>query len=139
MTRTPEGKLVSAQSLEKYAEAISAYESTAEPLKSIARRFGLKYNSLGGFIRRNRPDAITSHNLLVEEEARQLREKKCCEAEEKERLLKEKEKERIIEALKSAGYNRMRAAQLLGICKSSLYNKLMSLDIDLPLKDLKKG
>lgn len=37
---------------------------TPEPLKSIAQRLGLTYNSLGGFIRRNYPEAIEKHKLL---------------------------------------------------------------------------
>lgn len=129
MTRTPEGKLVSAQSLGKYAEAIHEYQTTTEPLKSIARRFGLKYNSLGGFIRRNRPDAIISHNLLVEEETKSLRKNAFTEAADKVRMNEAKEKERILDALKHTGNNRTQAAQMLGICKSSFYNKLKAFNI----------
>ena len=39
-------------------QAVGLYETTAEPLKSIARRLGLNYNSLGGFVRRNFPELI---------------------------------------------------------------------------------
>ena len=60
------GKNVLARSSKKYEEAIRLYRTTAEPLKSIAGRLGLVYNSLGGFIRRNVPEAIGQHNALVE-------------------------------------------------------------------------
>ena len=59
------GKTVSNHSAEKYAEALRLYESTSESLKSIASRLGLVYNSLGGFIRRNYPEAIEKHNSLL--------------------------------------------------------------------------
>ena len=36
----------------------------------------------------------------------------------------EAEKQQIIEALKQTGYNKSRAAQLLGIDRKTLYNKL---------------
>lgn len=52
------GRWVSARSLEKYAEAVRLYETTREPLRAIARRLGLVYNSLSGFIRRNCPEAV---------------------------------------------------------------------------------
>lgn len=35
-----------------------------EQKRSIAKQFGLTYNSLGGFIRRNHPEAIERHNSL---------------------------------------------------------------------------
>ena len=68
MTRNKEGKRVSNQSEEKYAEAIRLYETTAEPLKSIARRLGLVYNSLGGYIRRNYSGVMRRHEELVKEQ-----------------------------------------------------------------------
>lgn len=66
MHKTDEGKLISNRSKEKYAEALQLYITTPETLKSIAIRLGLTYNSLGGFIRRNHPEAIEKHKLLVE-------------------------------------------------------------------------
>ena len=63
---TLNGKIVLARSSKKYEEAIHLYRTTTEPLKSIAKRLGLVYNSLSGFIRRNMPDAIVQHNALVE-------------------------------------------------------------------------
>ena len=66
MTRLDNGRTVRAGSAEKYAEAIRAYETSTETLKSIAGRMGLKYNSLGGYIRRSRPDAIEAHNRLLD-------------------------------------------------------------------------
>lgn len=65
MTRRADGRLVSRRSEEKYREAIRLYESTTETLKSIARRLGLSYNSVGGFVRRNCPEVIARHNALV--------------------------------------------------------------------------
>lgn len=58
MMRASNGRSVSRRSMEKYAEALRLYETTGEELKSIARRLGLNYNSLGGFIRRNFPELI---------------------------------------------------------------------------------
>ena len=58
MMRASNGRSISRRSMEKYAEAVGLYETTAEPLKSIARRRGLNYNSLGGFVRRNFPELI---------------------------------------------------------------------------------
>ena len=65
MTKAENGRTVSNRSAEKYAEALRLYESTSESLKSIASRLGLIYNSLGGFIRRNYPEAIEKHNSLL--------------------------------------------------------------------------
>lgn len=62
MMRTKNGKLVSRRSEEKYTEAIQLYETTSESLKSIAKRLGLNYNSLGGYVRRNYPEVIERHN-----------------------------------------------------------------------------
>ena len=36
-------------------------------VKSIAKRFNINYNSLGGFVRRNRPDIIINHNNLIKD------------------------------------------------------------------------
>lgn len=65
MTKADNGKTVSNRSAEKYAEALNIYQTTSESLKSIARRLGLTYNSLGGFIRRNYPEAIERHKSLL--------------------------------------------------------------------------
>lgn len=65
MTRLPNGRTVSKRSAEKYAEAVRLYESTPEPLRSISERLGLVYQSVGGFIRRNCPEAIDRHNALL--------------------------------------------------------------------------
>ena len=56
MTRLASGKQVLARCAEKYDEAVHLYATTTEPLKSIALKLGLQYNSVGGFVRRNRPD-----------------------------------------------------------------------------------
>ena len=62
------GRIVSRRTMEKYAEALRLYETTDEPLISIARRLGLQYNSLGGFMRRNYPELIERHRRAVERE-----------------------------------------------------------------------
>ena len=61
MVKAQNGCLVSARSMEKYGEAIRLYETTDEPLKSIARRLDIRYPSLGGFVRRNFPELIERH------------------------------------------------------------------------------
>lgn len=65
MIKAENGRTVSNRSVKKYAEALRLYESTSESLKSIASRLGLIYNSLGGYIRRNHPEAIEKHNSLI--------------------------------------------------------------------------
>lgn len=75
MMRNRDGKLVSRRCEEKYAGAIRLYETTAEPLKSIAHRLGLVYASLGGYIRRNYPDAIRRHEELVKEQEQKTNKK----------------------------------------------------------------
>ena len=67
MTLNRNGKRVSRRSEEKYAEAIRIYETTAEPLKLIAARLGVVYNSLGSYIRRNCPEAMERHKKLTNE------------------------------------------------------------------------
>ena len=64
---TENGKYISLQAEEKYAQAIELYNTTTESLKSIAKRLNIKYNSLGGFVRRNRPDVIINHNNLLKD------------------------------------------------------------------------
>lgn len=65
MVKADNGKIISCRSTEKYSEALRIYETTPETLKSIAKRLGLTYNSLGGFIRRNYPEAMEKHKLLL--------------------------------------------------------------------------
>lgn len=65
MIKTDNGNTVSRRSMERYAEAIHLYGTTAESLKSIARRFGLNDCSLGQFIRRNFPELVEQHQKLV--------------------------------------------------------------------------
>lgn len=65
MMKSANGKTVSRQSEEKYGEAVCLYATTTEPLKSIAARLGLTYNSVGGYIRRNYPEVITRHQELL--------------------------------------------------------------------------
>lgn len=131
MTRLANCKLVLARSAEKYDEAVRLYETTTEPLKSIARQLGLQYNSVGGFVRRNYPEVITAHNRLLKQEKRlQVQkenlksEKEQVEAKVSAREENAKEKERILEALKQTDGHKRNAAKLLGISRSTLYNKL---------------
>ena len=70
MKKTENGKMVSPQSMEKYAEAIRLYETTPESLKSIARRFGLHACSLGQFIKRHFPELMERRNLREKERNR---------------------------------------------------------------------
>ena len=64
MMRASNGRSFSRRSMEKYAEALRLYETSGEKLKSIARRLGLNYNSLSGFIRRNFPELILKHKHM---------------------------------------------------------------------------
>lgn len=68
MVKNENGKYISRQAMEKYAEAVRLYETTTENLKSIAKRLGIVYNSLSGYIRRNCPDAKQKHEELVRKE-----------------------------------------------------------------------
>lgn len=68
MARTESGRMVSRKSMEKYAEAVRLYGTTAESLKSLARRFGLNDCSLGQFIRRHFPELTEQHQKLVQQE-----------------------------------------------------------------------
>lgn len=68
MVRTESGRMVSRRSMEKYAEAVRLYGTTAESLKSLARRFGLNDCSLGQFIRRHFPELTEQHQKLVQQE-----------------------------------------------------------------------
>ncbi|MCM1139359.1 MAG: hypothetical protein NC453_12385 [Muribaculum sp.] len=66
MTRLSNGKLVKRTSSEKYAQAIHEYATTVEPLKSIAQRHGIVYNSICGYVIRNCPEARESHRRIAE-------------------------------------------------------------------------
>lgn len=68
MMKTANGKNVSRRATEKYAEAIKLYETTNEELKSIAKRLGIVYNSLGNYVRRNRPEVIERHRNLLKKQ-----------------------------------------------------------------------
>lgn len=66
MTRLPNGRLVKRSSYERYEKAIHEYATTTETLKSIAKRHGIVYNSIMGFILRNCPEEKERHQKLVE-------------------------------------------------------------------------
>lgn len=136
-TKLMNGKLVLARSAEKYDKAVHLYETTTESLKSIAQRLELPYNSVGGFVRRNRPDAIAAHNFLLEQEVRLRKhnENLTCGKEQAESaklaLKKEtEEKEHLLLALKQTNGHKRNAAKLLGISKSTLYNKLKAFGLN---------
>lgn len=65
MTRLADGKLVKRSSAEKYSKAIEEYATSTEPLKDIARKYGLVYNSLSAYVRRNCPAEMESHRKLL--------------------------------------------------------------------------
>ena len=48
----------------EYAEALLIYATTTEPLKSITDRMGLRYNTVGSYIRNNYPNVIARHKEL---------------------------------------------------------------------------
>lgn len=66
MTRRAGGRLVKRISEEKYAKAIEEYATSAEPLKAIAQKHSLVYNSLRGYVFRNCPAERESHRKIVE-------------------------------------------------------------------------
>lgn len=68
MKRRADGKLVKRSSEEKYGKAIHEYATTTETLKSIARRHGIVYNSIMGYVIRNCPEEREMHRRLVEAE-----------------------------------------------------------------------
>lgn len=129
MTRLVNGKKVLSRCVEKYDEAVRLYETTTESLKDIARRLELPYNSVGGFVRRSRPEAIERHNRLVKEEALCRKEQQAQEEGMRLARQQEEEKQRILDALRRTGNRCRQAAELLGIGKSTLYNRLNALDI----------
>lgn len=68
MVKTDKGGAMAYHSMEKYAEAVRLYGTTAESLKSLARRFGVNDCSLGQFIRRHFPELTEQHRKLVRQE-----------------------------------------------------------------------
>lgn len=74
MMKASNGKTVSCRSEEKYSRALHLYSTTTESLYSIARKLGITYNSIGGYVRRNHPEAILRHNTLLQS---MEREQKC--------------------------------------------------------------
>lgn len=136
MIRLENGRQVLTRCVKKYDEAVHLYATTTEPLKSIASRLGLQYNSVVGFMRRNHPDTIEAHKRLIEQEKGQQKREDILKQEKEQvetaalTLQKEtEEKDRILQALKQAGGNKRCAAKLLGISKSTLYNKLNALNL----------
>lgn len=68
MTRRADGRLVKRSSLEKYGAAVKEYATSAEPMRSIAKRYHLVYNSIMGYVLRNCPNERAMYKRLVEAE-----------------------------------------------------------------------
>lgn len=124
MKKIGNGKTVSHRSLEKYQEAIRLYDTTLEPLKSISRRLGLNSCSLGQFIQRNYPE------LMERRKQREQERKLNSEKTELDLKREAEEKERIVQALKESGGIKRKAAELLGIGKTTLYKRLKEYGLD---------
>lgn len=75
MMRGSDGRLVKTASREKYSAAIQEYATSAENLKDIARRHGLVYNSLLGYVLRNCRQEREQHRRLVEAASASLKTK----------------------------------------------------------------
>lgn len=71
MKKGENGKMVSPKSVERYKEAVHLYETTAESLKSIARRLGLNDCSLGQFIRRQFPELHEMRRKMMAQKKKQ--------------------------------------------------------------------
>lgn len=80
-------------------------------------------------MRRNCPNAIETHNRLVEREENLRKMKEQAESAAIVLQRETEEQERILRALRQAGGNKRKAACLLGYCKSTLYNKLNALEM----------
>ena len=65
MMQRPDGRRTKRSSAAKYAAAIEEFATTAEPLMSIARRHGIVYNSLFGYLSRNCPTEIERHKQII--------------------------------------------------------------------------
>lgn len=66
MKKTETGGVMAPHTMEKYKEALHLYATTAEGLKSLARRFGFNDCSFGQFIRRQFPDLHEQHKKLLQ-------------------------------------------------------------------------
>lgn len=129
MTGLANGSKVLKRSYERYAEAIELYRTTGDSLISISSRLGLPYKSVSGFIHRNCQDAVAEHNKLVEASQKEEAMAKQLQNEAREREKIIDEKNQIITALQKTNNNRRAAAVLLGMSKSTLYNKINSFGI----------
>ena len=65
MVRSDNGKVMAHHSMEKYSEALRLYTTTAESIKSLARRFGFNDCSFGQFIRRYFPELHEQRQKLM--------------------------------------------------------------------------
>lgn len=65
MKKTAGGRVMAPHSMEKYEEALQLYATTAESLKSLARRFGFNDCSFGQFVRRQFPELHAQHQKTV--------------------------------------------------------------------------
>lgn len=124
MIRLPGGRLVLKRSYERYAEAIRLYSTTADTLSAIAGRLNINSKSLGGFVRRNYPELIETHNRLVAAEEARKQEQRRSQLVQSAVEHEYAEKARIAAVLRQTDGNRLKAAALLGISRSTLYNKI---------------
>lgn len=126
MITLPNGHAVLKRSYDRYSEAIEAYSTTDESLRSIAARLNLPYNSIGGFIRRNMPELIQCHEKIVADASALKENEKNLSRQEAIRTEQEEEKKRIFQTLEQVEGNRTACAKLLGMSKTTLYKKLKS-------------
>lgn len=65
MKKSERGGVMAPHSMDKYSEALQAYATSAESIKSLARRYGLNDCAFGQFIRRQFPELHEKHKALV--------------------------------------------------------------------------
>lgn len=115
MTRLADGRQVLAAAWRNTARRYACTRRPPSPLRSIADRLGLQYNSVGGFVRRSRPDAIEAHNRLVEREEALRKEKEQAESAALALQREAEEKERILSALRQTRRQQAQGRQAAGI------------------------
>lgn len=67
MKKSESGGVMAMQSMDKYKEALQVYATSAESIKSLARRYGLNDCAFGQFIRRQFPELHEKHKALVQQ------------------------------------------------------------------------
>ena len=87
----PEGTSCPVESWNLFKDAVNDYVSTDEPLKSIARRYGLRHTSLRSFLGRNFPKAVALRReketgKTEQRKADSQARKEACEKRRKDRM-----------------------------------------------------